>query len=255
MVLSTTGFGNQAGSAGSRDGQSYQSAKDGAQASFTNDIIMQENFANDATTLQNQGGLKRPRPRFDMNLGDLFTDDITAFRQFNRPSSNVPFASGQQGLAKAGFQSASASVQGPLSSKQEEAFDPGAGITLTTSSPTIAQPSTQQQGLPQLSTQTPYNTFAQNVQSSYPDISTFSDLDWLDSFGVGSSTNPNPNFAAAENGTIGNNTDANLGELDLGFGMGWDGGAGNHDWADGGGFDLFDGFFFGNGGGGGSSGM
>lgn len=34
--------------------------------------------------------------------------------------------------------------------------------------------------------------------------------------------------------------------MDLGFGMGWDGGLGQHDFSDGaGGLDLFDGFFFG----------
>jgi len=68
----------------------------------------------------------------------------------------------------------------------------------------------------------------------------FSDLDFLDSFPV---TGPNSVGGAAGDGN-------GSGLVDLGFGMGFDG---NHDWNDGNGFDLFDGFFFGgngNGGGG-----
>lgn len=85
----------------------------------------------------------------------------------------------------------------------------------------------------QLTNQFPYNTFAQNVASSYPDLGTFNDLDFLDSFPVqGASSTPNVTDAA--------------GPLqDLGFGMGF--GDGAHDWSDGNGLDLFDGFFFGGG--------
>ena len=81
----------------------------------------------------------------------------------------------------------------------------------------------------------PYNNFASTIQSTYPDFG-FSDLDFLDSFPV-------------QGANVNATGDTNVGGLaDLGFGMGFDG---NHDWSDGNGFDLFDGFFFGPAGSGG----
>jgi hypothetical protein len=69
----------------------------------------------------------------------------------------------------------------------------------------------------QISNQVPYNSFAQNVTSSYPDLG-FSDLDFLDSFPV----------QGASSGT-----DAGSGgvqDIGIGFGMGF--GDGTHDWSD-----------------------
>lgn len=86
----------------------------------------------------------------------------------------------------------------------------------------------------QVSNQLPYNSFAQNINSTYPDLG-FSDLDFLDSFPVQGSAN------GADAG--GANAMQDVG---IGFGMGF--GDGTHDWSDGNGFDLFDGFFFGPGG-------
>ena len=79
----------------------------------------------------------------------------------------------------------------------------------------------------------PLTSFPQNVQSTYPDIATFSGFDWL----AADSTVANSDLAASDAGV---NAELSLGELDLAF-MGWDGGGGgNTD-------DLFDGFFFGSG--------
>lgn len=86
----------------------------------------------------------------------------------------------------------------------------------------------------QVSSQLAYNSFAQNMASSYPDLSGFSDLDFLDSFPL------------QGNGS-GNGSEANMGggmqDVGISFGMGF--GDGTHDWSDGNGLDLFDGFFFG----------
>lgn len=90
----------------------------------------------------------------------------------------------------------------------------------------------------QISNQIPYSNFAANIQTTYPDLGTFNELDFLDSFPVQGS-----NAAGTADGGGG------LG--DLGFGMGFDG---SHDFSDGNGLDLFDGFFFGPGGTGGNGG-
>jgi hypothetical protein len=87
----------------------------------------------------------------------------------------------------------------------------------------------------QVTNTAPYNAFSQQISSSYPDIG-FSDLDFLDSFPV------QGNSSEAATGLAG---DPAGGLQDLGFGMGLGFGDGTHDWSEGGGLDLFDGFFFG----------
>lgn len=201
----------------------------------------------DPQTFMDQGVLQRPRPRFDMNLGDLFADDETAFHQFSRPSRTVPFAQQQQQQQRA----RSLQNQQMSPSMQEDAFANHPGSQTT--SPAMTQASPQQQTLPQMPGQMQYNAFTESTQSPYQEVGAFSDFDWLDSFPLGTGpSNPNAQFATSS-GAANTNAEGNMGALDLGFGMGWDGGAGNHDWADGGSFDLFDGFFFGNGGSGSGS--
>lgn len=87
----------------------------------------------------------------------------------------------------------------------------------------------------QITNQLPYNTFAQNINSTYPDMGTFSDLDFLDSFPVQGTNQPG-----------GESSTGGMQDVGIAFGMGF--GDGTHDWSDGNGFDLFDGFFFGPGG-------
>ncbi|KAI2476810.1 c6 transcription factor [Pyrenophora tritici-repentis] len=73
----------------------------------------------------------------------------------------------------------------------------------------------------------------------------FSDLDFLDSsFPVHGSGGANSGGGGADTAPGG------LQDVGIGFGMGF--GDGTHDWSDGNGFDLFDGFFFGPGGTGGT---
>lgn len=90
----------------------------------------------------------------------------------------------------------------------------------------------------QVSNQLPYNAFAQSISSTYPDLD-FSELDFLDSFPVQGSS-------GGGGGGVDANNAGGMQDVGIGFGMGF--GDGTHDWSDGNGFDLFDGFFFGPGG-------
>ncbi|KAJ4295499.1 hypothetical protein N0V90_007512 [Kalmusia sp. IMI 367209] len=210
---------------------------------------------------------RRPIPRFDMNLKDLFSEDETDKRSFSRISNQVgtmrpppppqPVKQEQQQMQpfttdlKISPQMRTHQLQQQqqqqqqqpypfqhqnLSSPQhqQQTFTPTS--TTTTISPLMSQSPNPLTSPYQLSNQLPYNAFAQNITSTYPDLGTFSDLDFLDSFPVQGANSAN------------NVADAAGGLQDLGFGMGF--GDGTHDWSEGNGLDLFDGFFFGGGGGG-----
>lgn len=79
----------------------------------------------------------------------------------------------------------------------------------------------------------PYNAYTQNMSATYPDIGFHNDLDFLDSFPAQGSASSIADGAATQ-------------DVGIGFGMGF--GDGTHDWSDGNGLDMFDGFFFGPGG-------
>lgn len=197
-------------------------------------------------------------PRFDMNLRDLFSDDETDKRSFSRISNQLssmrpppppqPIKQEQQQMQN--FNTDLKISPRMRNHPQSFNFDPNLHPPQTipssqhqqafpTSAPPTLSPPLSQAPMAspyQISNQLPYNSFAQNITSTYPDIG-FSDLDFLDSFPVQGTNNLNAN------------SDAAGGLQDLGFGMGF--GDGTHDWSDGNGFDLFDGFFFGPGGSGG----
>ncbi|KAF2193776.1 hypothetical protein K469DRAFT_550178 [Zopfia rhizophila CBS 207.26] len=206
---------------------------------------------------------RRPIPRFDMDLRDLFSEDETDKRSFSRISNQIssmrpppPPQSAQsikhEPQKMQGFNTDTLKISPQLRSHQQNfTFGPNLRPFQTLPSPSQQQITSIPSSLPQtlspplsappsaspyqISSQLPYTTFAQNIQSTYPDLG-FSDLDFLDSFPVQGS-----NMSATG--------DAGGGLQDLGFGMGF--GDGTHDWSDGNGFDLFDGFFFGPQGGGG----
>lgn len=199
---------------------------------------------------------RRPVPRFDMNLKDLFSDEETDKRSFSRISNQVgsmrppppkdikqeqmqPFTadlkiSPQMRTHQLQQQNYTYQQHQELASPQhQQSYTPTS--TAATISPLMSQtpnlPSPYQAPL-HLTNQIPYESFAQNVANSYPDLGTFNDLDFLDSFPLQGANTTNVTDAA--------------GPLqDLGFGMGF--GDGAHDWSDGNGLDLFDGFFFGGG--------
>lgn len=204
--------------------------------------------------------IKRSIPRFDMNLKDLFSEDETDKRSFSRISNQInsmrpppppqhikkePQPQPQQQQQQQQMQNFTTDLkispqmrthtQQQPQQQQTYSFDPNLRPTQTISSPQQAYPTStaptlsplSQAPIPspyQISNQLPYNAFAQNITSTYPDLG-FSDLDFLDSF---------PVQGAGNVGTMG---DAAGGLQDLGFGMGF--GDGTHDWSDGNGYDLF----------------
>jgi hypothetical protein len=242
MCMSTTGFGSQA-LRSLPQAQQYH-AQTSPTTTYTSTVDAEARpdtelqgypAMNRAGYIPRQQQQRRPAPRFDMNLKDLFSDDETDKRSFSRVSNQVnamrpppnPMKSEQQQMqpftadlkispqmrthhSQQNFFGANPNMNSP---NQQHAF-----ATTPPANPPMPSPY-------QISNQLPYSTFAQNVNSAYPDLG-FSDLDFLDSFpGQGSS------------GGGGSQ------DVGIGFGMGF--GDGTHDWSDGNGLDLFDGFFFG----------
>lgn len=269
MCMSTTGFGPQALRAlpqtqhhhaqpsSHSPTTTYASATD---ADARSDTEMQGYPArhvgnnNDSNNYFAQQQARRPVPRFDMNFKDLFSDDETDKRSFSRVSNQVnamrpppppPIKHEPQQQTIQPF-TADLKISPQLrphqhqQQQQQQSFFPSPNFT-NSNNPTISPPISTSPPNPmpspyQISNQLPYNAFAQNINSTYPDIGGFSDLDFLDSFPVQGS-------GAQGDGTGG------MQDVGIGFGMGF--GDGTHDWSDGNGFDLFDGFFFGPGGTGG----
>ncbi|KAH7396773.1 fungal-specific transcription factor domain-containing protein [Phaeosphaeria sp. MPI-PUGE-AT-0046c] len=190
---------------------------------------------------------RRPVPHFDMNLKDLFSDDETDKRSFSRVSNQVnamrpppppikPEPQQQQHNVQP-F-TADLKISPQLRTHHQQSFFTSPNFTSNnpTLSPSISQSPPQPMPSPyQISNQLPYDTFAHNITSTYPEIGRFSDLDFLDSF---------PDPGANQQG--GEGTTGVMQDVGIGFGMGF--GDGTHDWSDGNGFDMFDGFFFGPGG-------
>lgn len=180
-----------------------------------------------------------------MNLKDLFSDDETDKRSFSRVSNQVnamrppPPPVIKPEPQQQHMQPFTADLKISPQLRTHQSFfntSPNFSSATPTLSPPIAQSSPNPLASPyQITNQLPYNQFAQSINSTYPDIGGFSDLDFLDSFPVQGSTGQGD--AAGSGG---------MQDVGMGFGMGF--GDGTHDWSDGNGFDLFDGFFFGPGG-------
>lgn len=185
--------------------------------------------------------MKRPPPKFDMDLRELFPDDMAASA---RPSHSFPQP--LQGLHQQQHQQQQQQYQhqhqqrqhafqtSPRSGQMSPASSIASQITGGGGSGMGGGMNTSQNGgnnspfmfnknQPQ-SAQEPFymqNTYNPDFMSSLPG------MDFLNNVGAGS-------------GEDSFNFDA--GGLDLGFGMGLDL---QHDWSDGQQYDLFDGFFFG----------
>lgn len=201
---------------------------------------------------------RRQAPRFDMNLKDLFSDDDLVRRTYPKPGfQRNTFAPDVPSQTSA--MDSAAFAQQPVYSQPSPQNN--STVVATTPSPHKQTPSYQNQYNPTLTsppqqqpsystTQLPFTPFT-DTYPTQPDFAfdtTGFGLDFLDTYQTASSGGNNPEDAAAWASYPGF-------ELDLGFGTGgsaagWDGmaaGGGAEDWADGGGMDLFDGFFFGNG--------
>ena len=171
---------------------------------------------------------RRPPPKFDMNLRDLFPDDINhdglasqAYMQQRQPQVL------HQQSQRDPMQPPRPSQEYSLPQQQEcrdNQIDARLGLSADQSSPSLmaqypALPQQQQQmqqALP--TTSNLYNTNPYDV-----DLTNVSGLDFLQS------TDFNQNLDTAG--------------IDLGLGPGIDF---QHDWSDGTGVDIFDGYFFGN---------
>jgi hypothetical protein len=210
---------------------------------------------------------RRPVPKFDMNLRDLFSEDETDKRSFSRISNQINsmrpppppqhIKQEQPQPQMPTFSTADTlrispqlrthqqsfafdpSLQNPLPSPQHR-HQPSFPPTTPTLSPPLSNPPITSPY--QITNSLPYTAFSQQITSTYPDLG-FSDLDFLDSFPV--QGNNSANFpGGGDAGGNGGYQDLGLGMGGMGMGIGF--GDGAHDWADGGaGLDLFDGFFFG----------
>jgi len=258
MCMSTTGFGAQALRALPQTQQYH--AQTSPSATYTSDADarpdteMQGYGARNTANFfgqqqqQQQQQPRRPVPRFDMNLKDLFSDDETDKRSFSRVSNQVnamrppptPMKSENQPQLQPPF-TADLKISPQLRPHQQTNYFAAASPNMTSpnNQNTFGTGAAGAAATPtspyQLTNQAPYNNFAQNLNSTYPDLGGFSDLDFLDSFPVqGGSGTANGGSDGAAGG---------LQDVGIGFGMGF--GDGTHDWSDGNGLDLFDGFFFG----------
>lgn len=197
---------------------------------------------------QPQDGRQRA-PAFDYDLRDLFSDEESAGRPFIRYNNMSKISPLQR-------QSLSMTQQMPIMkaepanaiSPQQYPSYPGGPTSTALTSPVMAShmPNSnnyQQATSPGYGTTMPnsntYSNFANAIQTQYPTMSPFSDLDFLDTLPLG---------AERQGGTDqGQPSDAAFADFNMDFGMGWDGslhGAGFGE-EGGGGVDLFDGFFFG----------
>ncbi|KAF2840172.1 hypothetical protein M501DRAFT_1010358 [Patellaria atrata CBS 101060] len=253
MCQSTTGFGPQA-----LRHVKQSTTTPGTHVSDSSDIALHSdvdsmNSQRPSSGYYNSQMDTKPRkqPRFDMNLRDLFSDDETDSNSFNRISSTL------MRPPQRPSNSASASPYNPNLSITPQLRQPSQlpslqhtpSFDIDPAIQSLPQTSTPQQQIPsyQISNQLPYSNFSQTIQSTYPNIGQFSDLDFLDDFPVGSGNGSGRNGSGGTGGG-GGGGGAGMQELDLG----WMGSDGSHDWADGNGIDLFDGFFFGGAGAGGA---
>ncbi|KAI5211955.1 hypothetical protein AUEXF2481DRAFT_37011 [Aureobasidium subglaciale EXF-2481] len=249
MVEQTTGFGSQA----LRYIAQAQKVQQHAEAAAASEHIIRKPNPASVVATGNQGRsqqhqqpqqARRPMPRFDMNLRDLFTDDEST----NRPSAQRrgPFpamARPQNAAIKreggAGFPGTPTgpSYQQNQISPQLYAPSPPVDSSLQATPPPLARQSPSQHHY--------YPRGGQNYLASGPQgvPGQLEGFEFLQDFQV-----------PDQGGLLGQAGQApgGYGEFDMGFGAGglaFDGGG--QPWDEHGGFDLFDGFFFGgtNGGG------
>lgn len=244
MCLSTTGFGSQAEVAGSHLGvplRPWPSASHPGN-SKSQKTSRRELRPSQMPTTQGQHSQAhhaRPPPKFDMNLDGLFTD---------RTSMNQSSPTG-------GRRRSNRSGRSPYQAQQAVSLQPEQSPEQYPSNVPYTQsyggydgsPSQQQQYLYANSPQSMSSNGAPQgytpPQNSEQETLAPISLDFLD-FGLGTGQNAEnssdatfdpmsmPSFGQGAQGT----------GLNLGFGMGVDY---QHDWSEGGGYDLFDGFFFG----------
>jgi hypothetical protein len=235
MCMSTTGFGfgldsgRQRTTSDTRSGPSVTSMGGEASSGFPGPT------PSDYGRSQQRSPVKTrpPPPRFDMNLRDLFPDDINqenlASQSYIRqrpaqfsPSQSQPSAS----------QAERSSVQYSFSQPPESLNNQiNAGLGLNANQLSAGNTSQFQQQQQQQQQQT-----MQPMQGNLPSNPSFYNMS---AYGIDLSNVPGLDFLQANE----DNQNLDTTGIDLGFGPGMDF---QHDWSDGTGVDIFDGFFFGN---------
>jgi hypothetical protein len=241
MCLSTGGFGAQSGFNAQHQPQSRLNSTD-LSAGEEMGLSLNPN-APYFTTSQQRSAEQKRAPLFDYNLQDLFSDEESAGRRrLNVPQQTNVFATSQQ------LPLMSHDLSRPLSPQDQKSRFTAYQNTMTSSalsSPALTtqmpasksfapSPTTFSATLPNSA---PYSNFANTIQTQYPMMSPFSDLDFLDTLPLNTDNTggDGTNIAATD-----------FADFDMNFGMGWDGSLpGNGFGDDGGGVDLFEGFFFG----------
>jgi hypothetical protein len=240
MCLSTGGFGAQGGFNTQQPPQSRLNSTDQL-AGDEMGTSLNPNAPYFTTSQQRPTDQKRA-PVFDYNLQDLFSDEETAGRRrFNMPQQTNAFAANQQlplmnhELSRPlSPQDQKARFTAYQNSMTSSALSSPALTTRAPASKSFAPSPTFSSTLPNSA---PYSNFANTMQTQYPMMSPFSDLDFLDTLPLN----------AENTGGDGSNMQAtDFADFDMNFGMGWDGSLpGNGLGDDSGGVDLFEGFFFG----------
>ncbi|KAI9833784.1 MAG: hypothetical protein M1819_003517 [Sarea resinae] len=203
MCLSTTGFGSRPSGLDSR--QESQGPPSGSQrpgqSQEDSDQRAQQDYFNESQ------GSRRAPPRFDMNLGDLFSDANGELGSFGRTNNGPRLRRPSATWKPSEEEHTSSANDSRVPANLQPGFDMERPADLDID-PNLQPP-------PQIAPH--HEAYAQST--SYPEYG-FSNMDFTGGAGA-----------------VGNNP-----EIDLGFGMGLDV---EHDWSDGSHLDLFDGFFWG----------
>ncbi|KAI9847601.1 MAG: Fungal specific transcription factor [Sclerophora amabilis] len=275
MCLSTTGFGSQASTSLSqshaqphahRSPQDHHSSStsDGGPGLNPSSNVYPSTSTRANTNSSSSAGVstaepsRRPAPRFDMNLRDLFPEDVLEFSVGRHNTKNSSQDNNTRDPAAAPESDATPAIYSHPHRLTSPPFDgtssPQLGVIDPTLQSAAAGTAQQSQSFPPAPPQPPPN---------FSDFD-FSTMDFLDSHNS-HTHQPGAPFVGGGGGGIGIGVDGyghgggltavggTSTGLDLGFGMaGFGDGVGDHDWSEGMSMDIFDGFYFGGGGGGGS---
>ncbi|THW31660.1 hypothetical protein D6D22_10033 [Aureobasidium pullulans] len=248
MVEQTTGFGSQA----LRYIAQAQKVQHHSANAASSDPSPRQSNANSAMPVVNQSRpqqqqqsqqARRPMPRFDMNLRDLFTDDESTNRPSAQRRAPFPVARAQNpAIKREGGQGFPNTPAGPAYQQNQisprlYAPSPPIDPSLQSTPPPLARQSPSQHHYYPRGGQNYVRPGPQGVPGHLEGFEFLQDFQLPDQGGVVGQPGQAP---------------TNYGEFDMGFGAGglaFDGGG--QPWDENGGFDLFDGFFFGgtNGGG------
>jgi len=184
---------------------------------------------------------KRPPPQFDMDLQQLFPEDLDIGP---RPSSAVPLKQQRQPAfarpqAPQSYQASSFMPSNQISSSYINSHAP----TNVTTSPVF----NTQQALPQ---QSPSHSSTSSYVGQGAQYNQNANADMMDYSTASSLPESMDYMSNSYDFTSTGDQESPLYPLDLGFGPGVMGFDYSHDWSDGQQLDLFEGFFFGNNGGG-----